>query len=280
MSRDFRGAITDFRLREGTQIELMIKISYDHNHHDHLRSPFASNSPYFASQRNFARFPVPFSTLNQPDCKYHFMRHPALLVVALFFLGLSSCKKDSEPAPEFISLNAGSTWTYQPNTGAAYTLTVTSKDTTAMGKVYKVISSSNGANNYWARSGNEYYRFASLPQLGINGFDELYLKDNQPVNTNWKLRQPITVPTIPLPLTATLSYTIKEKDITRTVSGKAFEKVIHVNLEVSVGGLGTMGGGDYYYADHVGLIESSLLLAYSGTQLINRTEVLTSYTIK
>jgi hypothetical protein len=32
---------TMYDFREGTQIGLMIKISTDHNHHDHLRSPFA-----------------------------------------------------------------------------------------------------------------------------------------------------------------------------------------------------------------------------------------------
>jgi hypothetical protein len=30
--------------REGTQIKLMIKISHDHNHHDHLRSLSAFQS--------------------------------------------------------------------------------------------------------------------------------------------------------------------------------------------------------------------------------------------
>jgi hypothetical protein len=38
MILDLRLQISDFR--EGTQIRLMIKISYDHDHHDHLRSPF------------------------------------------------------------------------------------------------------------------------------------------------------------------------------------------------------------------------------------------------
>jgi hypothetical protein len=35
----FRLAIADFR--EGTQMIMMIMISQDHNHHDHLRSPLA-----------------------------------------------------------------------------------------------------------------------------------------------------------------------------------------------------------------------------------------------
>jgi hypothetical protein len=41
---DFRGAISDFRLkgkRQGTQMGLMIMISHDHENHDHLCSPFA-----------------------------------------------------------------------------------------------------------------------------------------------------------------------------------------------------------------------------------------------
>lgn len=209
------------------------------------------------------------------------MRYSLSVFVAAL-LALTSCKKKSEdaPAPDYSPLTAGSTWTYQTNGGQSYTLTATNRDTTAMGRSYRVLSNSAGPNNYRAKSGNDYYRFGVVQGLGANGFEELYLKDGQALNATWQATQMINVPNIPVPVAATLTYTLKEKDITRTVGGKVYNKVQHVRLDVSVALFGSVGGGDFYYAEGIGLIESSLLLTAQGQQIANVSETLVSYSIK
>lgn len=203
---------------------------------------------------------------------------------AVAVLSFSGCKKDSvnddnKPA-DYSPVTTGSTWTYQPNMGPAYTLTATDRDTTALGRTYRVLSSSNGINQYHSKSGSDYYRFGLVPGLGTQGFEELYLKDNQDVNAIWQITQNFTYPGIPIPLTAGLKYTVKEKGISRNVAGKDFSNVIHIRLDITVTSIGPVGGGDFYYAAGVGLIESSLLLTAQGQVLANSTELLTGYNIK
>ena len=211
-------------------------------------------------------------------------RFKLLTLSAATLLTFSACKKDKEgeeaESPNYSPVTTGSTWTYQPNMGPSYTLTASERDTTAMGRTYKVFTSSNGLNQYRSRSGSDYYRFGLVPGLGTQGFEELYLKDNQDVNAIWQATQNFNYPGVPFPLTASLKYTIKEKGISRNVAGKDFTNVIHVRLDISVSALGPVGGGDFYYAAGVGLIESSILITSQGQVLADATELLTSYTIK
>lgn len=212
-----------------------------------------------------------------------FAQSKTLLLAASVLFVLTNCQKDKETeasATDYSPMSAGSTWTYQPNAGPSYTLTTTSRDTVALGRTYKVFTSNVGVNVYQARSANEYYRFGTVPGLSGSGYETLYLKDNQEVNVFWQSTQNITVPGIPLPLAATLKYTIKEKGIARTVNGKNFSDVIHVRLDITVAGFGSVGGGDFYYANKIGLIESSLLISAQGMELANTSEVLTAYSIK
>ncbi|MBD0293932.1 MAG: hypothetical protein ICV84_01835 [Flavisolibacter sp.] len=202
----------------------------------------------------------------------------ALFMVVLV-LGCKKSNEDNNNTIDYSPLTTGSSWTYQSNGGTSYTLTVTGKDTVALARTYKVLNNSSGPNIYRAKSGSDYYQFAVIPGLGINGFELLYLKDNQAVNTSWQNNQVLNVPNVPLPLVATFNYTLKEKGIARTVNTKAYSDVIHIRLDVSVAGIGSLGGGDFYYANKVGMIESSLSLSYSG-QVINQTDILTAYTIK
>src|SRR4051794_23914945 len=99
-----------------------------------------------------------------------------LMASAMIFF--TACSKDDTPPPtNFNPLTPGSTWTYaHTETGAAvynFTLTATNRDTTANNKTYKVLTNSVGANNYLAKVGNDNYRFASFPTLGISSFEEL-----------------------------------------------------------------------------------------------------------
>lgn len=209
------------------------------------------------------------------------MTLPKAFLTAGMLLLLIGCKKEKkEESTDYSPMTVGSTWTYQTNLGQSYTLTMTNRDTTALGRNYKVLTNSNGTNNYQARAANEYYRFGSVPGLTGSGFEELYLKDNQEVNAFWQSNQNITVPGIPLPLVATLKYTIKEKGTSRTVNGRNFTDVIHVRVDISVTSFGAVGGGDFYFANKVGLIESALQISVQGVPVANTSEVLTAYTIK
>jgi hypothetical protein len=202
-----------------------------------------------------------------------------LLLSAALFTGCDK-DKDEDPQPDFSPSTAGSTWTYQTNTGQSYTVTATDRDSTALGRSYRVFTTSTGINQYRTKSGADYYRFGMVPGLGSGGFEELYLKDNQAVNALWQAAQTINVPGVPIPLQATLQYTIKEQGATRTVAGKSFTNVTKVRLDISVFGVGAIGGGDFYYAAGIGMIESSLLISAQGQVLANTSELLTSYTIK
>lgn len=207
------------------------------------------------------------------------IRLAATILVISF---ISACKKDKdeEPPADFNPVTAGSTWTYLTELGQSYTITATDRDTMAMGRSYRVYSSSNGINQYRTKSGSDYYRFGFLPGIPGDGFEELYLKENQELNGLWQATQTILVPGVPIPLVATLKYTIKEKGVTRTVAGKEFKNVIHVRMDVSVLTIGSVGGGDFYYAAGVGLIESAVTIVAQGQTIANTSEVLTAYSIK
>ncbi len=111
--------------------------------------------------------------------------------LVLIFL-LSGCGKDSPVKIDYSPLTAGSTWTYENTPGTPFTLTATNRDTVALGKTYKILTNSNGPNNYRAKVGNEYYRFGAFATVGLNSVEELYLKDNVAVNATWSSSQNIT----------------------------------------------------------------------------------------
>lgn len=206
-----------------------------------------------------------------------------LLCFTVFF----SCKKKADVVIDYGPLTAGSTWTYQATTtgspSGSYTLTATNRDTLVNGKNYRVLTNSGGPNNYRHKAGNDYYSFGTFPALSLN-VEQLYLKDNVDVNATWQSTQTFTVPQFPLPLTATFVYTIKEKGLSRTVSGANFSNVTKVGLAISVsGGIGVVANADFYYAPSVGLIENTYnvnAIPLAGVSASSTTEILTSYSIK
>ncbi|WP_157580354.1 hypothetical protein [Segetibacter koreensis] len=206
------------------------------------------------------------------------------LVASSLFLFTQCTKDNSSPSTStsnYSPLTVGSNWTYNytqdSSAASTYTVTVTSKDTTANGRTYKVLSSSDGTGNlYMAREDSNYYRYASFPQLGIDGFEELYLKDNRPVNSTWTNTASFKYQGTSIP--ATLTYTIKEKGITHTVNGKTYNDVIHVNLDINVL-ISSIGGGDFYYAQGIGLIDNQISVGLSGASFNSKQELI-SYEIK
>ncbi len=190
----------------------------------------------------------------------------------------SYCKKNSDvvnTAKDYLPLTVGTNWTYISD-GNTYKLTVTNKDTVALTRTYKVLSNSNGPNQYQAKAGNDYYRFATFQGFLPNGVEELYLKEDQNVNATWQFSVPITFSGFPINVTA--KYTITEKGITKVVQGKTYNDVFHIRQDFS-SPIGNHGGGDHFYAKGVGLISSNLAITLPG-QNINNTTELVSYEIK
>ncbi len=202
----------------------------------------------------------------------------------LFILALLvGCSKEKAPATaseDYSPLTANSTWTYKTNSGSTFVITATNRDTVAKGKTYKVLLNSAGQNLYQSKAGGEYFRFGTFADVGINAVEELYLKDNQPVNATWLISQAFSAPGIPIPLTANLNYTIKEKGINKTVGSKSFTNVIHIRLDLSIAGFGSIGGGDFYYANGVGLIENIINVTVPGQAAFSQTQQITDYSIK
>lgn len=212
-------------------------------------------------------------------------------LIASFLFLFTQCKKDDNDSPvipgisaNYSPLTVGSNWTYSLTEGNSpadtFKLTVTDKDTAISGRTYKVLSSSNGSeNNYLARADSDYYRFSSF--AGIGSIEELYLKDNRPVNSTWTNTASFTIPgsPVPVPFTADLTYTVKEKDIDHVVSGKTYNNVIHINVTINVSSL-NFGQGDFYYAKNTGLIENRISLTPVGQDAYSANQVLVSSEIK
>jgi hypothetical protein len=192
----------------------------------------------------------------------------------------TNCQKKTEIAigSDYMPLTPGSTWTYS-SSGSSFTLAATNRDTVANGKTYRVVTNSAGSNYYFGKNGNEYYRYGALAALNLSGVEELYLKDNLDVSGTWATSQVFNAPGIPIPLTANLTHAIKSKGGSRTVSGKTFNDVIHVRLDISVTGFGSVGGGDFYYAKNIGMIENTFSVTLPG-QNIAQSQLLIGYEIK
>jgi len=198
------------------------------------------------------------------------MRNTYLAVFTLL-LALSACNKSSDTtvvvADKFMSMTANSTWQMRvvdnnaPST-TNYTVTSTNRDSTIFGKAYHVFTNSNtGVNEYYFISGNDYYTFRTLGlALGGAQVETIYLKDNSSVGTVWTQTINLTVPGIPFPVPVTLTYTLAEKGVSRTVNGIAYSNVIHVSLALSstlVPAASLTTDIQSYYAPKYGLIENT-----------------------
>ena len=200
-------------------------------------------------------------------------RHFVPILILIFF---SFCKKKSD-APlavkDYLPLTVGTNWTYT-SSGNIYKLTVTNKDTVALGRTYKVLSSSDGGpNQYQTKAGNDYFRFATFQGFIPNGVEELYLKEDQNVNSTWQFSVPITFSGVPINVTA--KYTITEKGITKIVQGKTYNDVFHIRQDFS-SLIGNHGGGDHFYAKGVGLISSNLNITLPTQTITNTTELVST----
>jgi hypothetical protein len=195
------------------------------------------------------------------------MKKTFLALLALSIAVISCKKKDSTPeeAAKYMDLTAGTTSKYQitNNLTASVTtniVTSTNRDSTIGSKVYHIFTNSNGAaNEYYNITGNDYYTFRSLGAALANlAVESIYLKDNATVGASWSQVVPVPVTglgTVPV----TLTNTIAEKGINRTVNSVAYTDVIHITTTITVTGLppGSITSDlQSYYARKAGLIET------------------------
>jgi len=161
------------------------------------------------------------------------MKNALLLLLTLPLLA-AQCNKETTPAPtmsDFQPAKAGSTWTYDTKNNissatGSFTLTATSKDSSFNGRTYRVVSSTAGANVYFAKSGSDYYQLANFEALNQQ-LELLYLKDNLSAGASWEQNVTITIPAVGS-TTVKLTNTVQASNISYTVNGKAYEKVIHI----------------------------------------------------
>jgi|GEM_PF-1592236 len=211
-----------------------------------------------------------------PLAKTYIMRKLLFVFMASLFVFGNCHKDDASPTStiDFLPLNSGTFWNYLVvNTAATTTtsnllLTVTAKDTTVNAKTYKVLSNSTGANNYWAKVGNDYYRYGIIPGAALLGsVEELYFKDNVSANGTWTNTFSVNYNGTPVPVTANYKIAAvgQSKIVTAGTSSNTFSDVTQVQVSftttVPIFGIITLGTGDFYYAKGVGLVAQSISIA-------------------
>lgn len=196
------------------------------------------------------------------------MKNTACLLIILIALGTTfSCKKKKDTIPattpaNYQPISAGSTWTYASTSNSVtsnYTLTATANDSTIDGKAYKIFINSSGPNEYYYKTGNDYYRYSYFEALS-QSLNLLYLKDNLSVGQSWTQNKNATINGVSG--TAILECVVAEKGISYPVNGKTFTNVMHIKINptFSVNGIiltNNKADIHYYFADNVGFIYSS-----------------------
>lgn len=220
--------------------------------------------------------------------------------IALFSLLalIFSCKKNDNTTnpPQndtYLTTSSGSSWSYHviDNSGAVtpsdYTLTASSADTSINGKSYHIFTNSAGGNQYMTISGHDYYQFDSLPTgVGNAVIDRLYLKDNIAVGGNWSQSVNVDIPGSTIPIPFTVSNSIAESGISRTVNGIVYNDVIHVSSHISsafIPPASLTTSIDTWYAKKYGMIENTNVvhLDFAGiVQDVNTATTLTGATLK
>ena len=199
-----------------------------------------------------------------------------LLPFCLIIFLITGCGKDDDTTPipqeeTYVTTSANSTWNYQesdnipPQSVTNYTVTSTDRDTTINGKTYHIYNDSDGEERFLNVTGHDYYQYDSLPLgLGAGVFERLYLKDDVAAGDTWVQNLTVDIPSLPIPIPLTITNTVAEKGISRTVNNIEYTNVIHISTRIAsvlipVASLNTNISS--YYAPKFGLIENSNVVA-------------------
>lgn len=164
-------------------------------------------------------------------------------------------------------------------TGSSHTVAL-GTDTTINGrKYYKFNKTAGGATErgYISKVNGIYRTFGNFAPIG-HVIELTYLKDSA-IGTNWT--NTITVNGF----SNYHKYSVSKRDIQHTVNGKTYNPVIEVNYDFLIddllGGSSpvNVGGGKYYYAKGVGLIEAFINTNFFGVSSSD-TSRLVNYVIR
>jgi len=217
------------------------------------------------------------------------------LIGSFSFFFLSSCIKESSNIPNqgskanYQPTTAGSEWNYRV-TGTSnyvYTLKAEERDSMIDNKPYRVFSNNKDPNEYYYKTGGDYYRFANPPEFNFQPVNMLYLRDYLSVGQEWLEVKSIKVPVggIDVSVNAEVTIKIEEKDISYEVNGVTYKNVIHLSVKPEFKALlipiGNTSDIHYYYADSIGLVYNKTALKIPSANVdINKETRLTSYIIK
>ena len=220
-----------------------------------------------------------------------------ILTVIVLFVTFSSCKKSSEttlivPNTSYSPVNVGSTWVYVRNSSdsvykdSIYKFTATDSTVAFGDTVYAVVNSSAGGDIYYAAIDTGYFRRGSLlSSLGIpelSTYSEFYLPKKLIKNATWANH--ITVKYLGNTIPVTIAYTLSGTADALSVLGNSFSNVAHVSANFSGSYSGyniSLGSGDFYYAQGIGLIRFNLTTVdFTTGKSTTNTFNLKSYTIK
>ena len=180
---------------------------------------------------------------------------------------------------DYQPVSANSEWDYTSTIGGASHMVALGTDTTINGlRYYKFNTTSGGASEigYISKVNGVYRTYGNFDPVG-QVVELVYLKDSA-VGTNWTNR--ITVNGF----SNYHKYTVSRRDIQHTVNGRSYNTVIELSYDFSVddllgGGTISVGGGKYYYAKGVGLIEGYFGFDFFGVSSTDTTRLL-NYTIR
>ncbi len=218
------------------------------------------------------------------------MRYLIFSLLAVFFF--TACQKEVDGslgnsggggggvnATDYQPVSAKSEWDYTSTTAGASHMVALGTDTTINGlRYYKFNTTSGGASEigYISKVNGVYRTYGNFDPVG-QVVELVYLKDSA-IGTNWTNR--ITVGGF----SNYHKYTVSGRDIQHTVNGRSYNTVIELTYDFSVddplgGGVLSVGGGKYYYAKGVGLIEGYFGFDFLGVSSSDTTR-LVNYTIR
>ena len=180
---------------------------------------------------------------------------------------------------DYQPVSANSEWDYLSTYTGPSRLVALGTDTTINSLRYYEFNTTNNAGTergYMSKVNGVYRTYGNFDPVGLV-LELIYLKDAA-IGTNW---------------TNTISvngfsnyhkYTVSKRDIQHTVVGKTYNSVIELTYDFSVddplgGPVVSAGGGKYYYAKGVGLIESYFGFSFFGVSSSDTTRLL-KYTIR
>lgn len=180
-----------------------------------------------------------------------------ILMWCLLVGTLASCTKeddttpDLEAAEDYFPTTAGSNWTYGGAT--QYTARVTGNTKDINGKTYREFETQQGSQvnkSYLLKENGTYSAIGFMPNTGE--VEIFILKEENVTGKPWV--QTFTMNGV----LTTLTMSIEQKGISKTVEGKTFNDVINVKAIYNYSYMGQDLGMEivahYYYAKGVGLI--------------------------